>query len=71
MVGATSMWGISGTVAKILFNQQVNPLHLVTIRITLSFLVLLAYLALWKPHLLRVKNAIFSTWPYWGSAELR
>lgn len=56
LVGATSMWGISGTVAKILFNQQVNPLHLVTIRITLSFLVLLAYLALWKPHLLRVKK---------------
>lgn len=56
LVGATSLWGISGTVAKILFNQQVNPMHLVTIRLTLSFLVLLVYLALWKPHLLRVKK---------------
>ncbi|AEG59268.1 DMT family transporter [Desulforamulus ruminis] len=57
LVGATSLWGISGTVAKYLFNQQVDPFHLVTVRLTLSFLILFAYLAFAKPDLLRVKKS--------------
>ncbi|GAB6158243.1 DMT family transporter [Desulfotomaculum varum] len=57
LVGATFLWGVSGTVAKILFNQQVNPMHLVTIRLTLSFAVLLLYLSFRQPHLLKVKKS--------------
>lgn len=57
LVAATSLWGISGVVAKYLFNHQVNPMHLVTLRLTLSFLVLLAYLALFKRQLIRVPKS--------------
>lgn len=60
VVGATSLWGISGTIAKMLFNQQINPFHLVTIRLTLPFLVLLAYLYLRNPQLLKVKSSDLS-----------
>lgn len=57
LLGATTLWGVSGTLAKLLFNQQVNPFHLTTIRLTLSFFILLGYLSITRPGLLRVNKA--------------
>lgn len=51
---ADCLWGLSATAAKHLFNNQVSPFDLVQIRLLLSFLILLAYLAAFKPGLLRI-----------------
>lgn len=56
IVLAASMWGLSGTVAKHLFNQQVSPFDLVEIRLTLSFVFLFLYLVAANRQLLRVSR---------------
>lgn len=45
-MGAATLWGISGVVAKALFNRQVEPQTLVEIRLTGAFLLLLIILVL-------------------------
>jgi len=55
IVLAASMWGVSGSVTKHLFNQQVSPFDLTAIRLSLSFAVLFLYLAATNRSLLRVK----------------
>ncbi len=45
-MGAATLWGISGVVAKALFNRQIEPWTLLEIRLTGSFLVLLAILTI-------------------------
>src|SRR2546428_162067 len=52
MVAAT-LWGVSGVVAKALFNRRIEPWTLVEIRLTASFLTLLVILTL-RGHPLRV-----------------
>jgi len=47
-MGAAALWGVSGVVAKSLFNRQVEPLTLLEIRLTGSFLTLLVVLTLRK-----------------------
>jgi drug/metabolite transporter (DMT)-like permease len=55
ILGATLFWGVSATVAKVLFTRQVDTLILVQMRMTLSCIVLMAYFLLFKRHLLRVR----------------
>lgn len=54
VVMAATLWGISGSVAKQLFNQQVSPFDLTSIRLFFSFVVLFLYLAVTKRALLRI-----------------
>lgn len=51
---ADLLWGLSGTIAKHLFNQQVSPFDLVQVRLTLSALLLGLYLLVFNPRLLRI-----------------
>ncbi len=41
VLGAAALWGISGVVARALFNRAVEPAHLVQVRMTLGGLALL------------------------------
>src|SRR2546427_5482473 len=52
-MAAATLWGISGVVAKVLFNCRIEPWTLVEIRLTASFLTLLVILTL-RGHPLRV-----------------
>jgi drug/metabolite transporter (DMT)-like permease len=51
---AALLWGISGPVAKYMFNMDVNPFELVQIRLILSFILLLGYLTLANKKLLHL-----------------
>lgn len=53
---ADILWGLSATVAKYLFNQQISPFDLVQVRLILSSVLLLAYLAAVNPEAIRVKR---------------
>lgn len=44
VMGAAALWGVSGVVAKGLFNRQIAPWTLIEIRLTAAFIVLLAIL---------------------------
>lgn len=44
VLGAAVLWGISGTVAKYMFNNNVNPFDLVQMRLALSFIILFTFL---------------------------
>src|SRR2546427_11015969 len=52
-MAAATLWGVSGVVAKVLFNRRIEPWTLVEIRLTASFLTLLVILTL-RGHPLRV-----------------
>ncbi|TMJ00530.1 MAG: EamA family transporter [Bacillati bacterium ANGP1] len=53
VMAAATLWGVSGVVAKVLFNRRIEPWTLVEIRLTASFLTLLVILTL-RGHPLRV-----------------
>ena len=56
MVAAAALcWGLSATAAKTLLNQSVSTVLLVQMRATFAAAVMAAFLALVKPHLLRVR----------------
>lgn len=55
IIGATTFWGISATIAKLLFIQHVDTLILVQMRITISCVLLVTYFLIFKRHLLIVK----------------
>jgi len=57
ITAAATMWGVAGTAAKYLFNQRVSPFDLVEIRLTLSFVFLLFYLAAVNRPLLKISLA--------------
>jgi len=44
VMGAATLWGVSGVVAKGLFNRQIAPWTLIEIRLTAGFVLLLAIL---------------------------
>jgi len=48
VMGAATLWGISGVVAKVLFNRRIEPWTVIEIRLTGAFVVLL--LVLWLGH---------------------
>lgn len=51
---AASFWGISATVAKILFNRSIDPLIVVQTRVSIAFVVLIVYFGATRRELLRV-----------------
>lgn len=53
---ADLLWGLSGTIAKYLFNNQFSPIDLGQIRITLSFIILAVYLLITNPKLLKIER---------------
>lgn len=54
IVTAAAMWGVGGTVAKILFNTAVSPFLLVKVRLSVAFLLLFISLASVKRDYLRI-----------------
>ncbi len=54
ILGATTLWGVSATVAKFLFTEQVDVLVLVQLRMTISLIVFGGILAVIRPGLLRI-----------------
>lgn len=54
VVLAATLWGASGSVTKHVFNQQVSPFDLTSIRLFFSFVVLFLYLAATNRPLLRI-----------------
>src|SRR5262249_41973309 len=57
ILAATFFWGVSATVAKLLFTEHVDTLVLVQMRMTLSCIVLLVFFLIFKPGLLRAGPA--------------
>lgn len=55
VMGAATLWGISGVVAKALFNRRIEPWTLIEIRLTGAFVVLLLILAI-RRYPLRVSR---------------
>ena len=56
ILGATFFWGVSATIARLLFTQQVDTLILVQMRMTLACIMLLTYFFGFKRNLLVVKT---------------
>jgi len=56
ILGGTMFWGLSATIAKLLFteNTTIKPLVLVQMRMTFSCVVLFLILLIWRRDLLRV-----------------
>jgi drug/metabolite transporter (DMT)-like permease len=54
IVGAALLWGVSATAAKLLLTRDVPSVLIVQVRVTVSFLLLLAYLAATRRALLRI-----------------
>ncbi len=52
---AASLWGMSGVISKHLFNEQMRPIELISVRTLIAALILVTYLAISRPHLLRIK----------------
>jgi len=57
-MGAATLWGVSGVVAKALFNRQIQPATLIEIRLTAAFALLLVILTLRRQNL-RVPAHLF------------
>src|SRR3989449_5148913 len=57
VMGAATLWGISGVVARSLFNRRIEPWTLIEIRLTASFPTLLVILAL-RRHPLRGSRSL-------------
>lgn len=55
VLAATLFWGMAAVIAKSLFNQQVDTLILVQMRVTLSCLVMLAFYLAFRRDILRVR----------------
>ena len=52
VIAAALMWGLGGAVAKAMFNQSLDPLVVVKIRMTLSFFLMFGGLYVWRRKLL-------------------
>ncbi|KKM09467.1 hypothetical protein SY88_17740 [Clostridiales bacterium PH28_bin88] len=59
---ATTLWGLAGAVAKYFFNQALSPFILVQIRLTVSAVLLVVFLYLRYPGLLRLDKADYKKW---------
>lgn len=55
IMGGGMLWGLSGTAAKTLLNENVDTLLLVQTRVTFSFLLLMTFYLLMRPEYLRVR----------------
>jgi drug/metabolite transporter (DMT)-like permease len=54
VIAAAVLWGVGGSVAKLMFNQAMSPFLLVKIRLTASFLLLALGLFFYKRNLLYI-----------------
>ncbi len=54
---AASLWGMSGVISKHLFNSQMRPIELISVRTLIAALILVAYFAVSRPHLLRIRRS--------------
>jgi drug/metabolite transporter (DMT)-like permease len=54
---AAALWGMSGVISKHLFNAQMRPIELISVRTLIAALILVTYLAVSRPHLLRIKRS--------------
>ncbi|MGQ9556824.1 MAG: DMT family transporter [Desulfurispora sp.] len=54
---AATMWGIAGTVAKFMFNNNASPFDLVQMRLLISFFILLTLLSLTNRSLLKISRS--------------
>lgn len=54
-VAAAAMWGLNGSLARLLLDAGLAPLRLAQMRSAIAFAILLAFLALTRPALLRVR----------------
>jgi drug/metabolite transporter (DMT)-like permease len=55
--GAAVLWGLSGVVTKYLLRRQMRPDELLVFRTALAAMMLLVWLGLKSPHLLKVRRA--------------
>lgn len=63
VIAAALLWGVGSSVAKFLFNQAVSPFLLVKLRLTLSCLILVVSLAVFRPRLLKIDR---QDWSYFA-----
>ena len=56
IIGAAFFWGISGTVAKMIFNTDIDPIEVSNMRISLAAVICIIYLAMGKSSLLQVSS---------------
>ncbi len=73
-IGAASLWGFGGCVAKFAFNSAIDPLLFVKIRLAMSFILLFAYLSIFnKKHIFIAKTDIlyFSILGIFGMATMQ
>jgi len=54
---AAFFWGISGTVAKMIFNSNMSPFDLANMRLNLAFIIMLIYFSIRNPKILKVKKS--------------
>jgi drug/metabolite transporter, DME family len=55
IIGAAVLWGVSATGAKALLNRSLDPVLVVQSRVTFSVILLLLYLLIFRPAVLRVR----------------
>ncbi|WP_051188470.1 EamA family transporter [Proteocatella sphenisci] len=56
ILGAAFFWGISGTVAKMIFNTDIDPIAVSNMRISLAAVICIIYLAMGHSNLLQVSS---------------
>ena len=56
ILGATMFWGISATIAKSLFTQHIDPLILVQMRVTISFIFFILFFLIYRPGILAIQK---------------
>jgi drug/metabolite transporter (DMT)-like permease len=64
------MWAVNGSLARLLLDEGVSAMHLSQMRSTLSFLLLLGFLALFKPEDLRIERRQVAPLAWLGVAGL-
>ncbi len=68
---AATLWGLAGTTAKYLFTERsIAPFLLVQVRMGLSFVLLAGILAIFAPHLLRLRREEIALTAVWGIAGM-
>lgn len=70
VAAAAALWGLSGTLAKFMFQLAVAPALLVNFRMTLAFLLLAAAFLLFRRDLLRVPAGLWGGIAVWSLAGM-
>ena len=55
IIGAALMWASSGTAGKALFESGISPFELVQVRVTLSAVLMVVFLAVFSPGLMKIR----------------